>query len=167
MDGHNEDLLFRNKLRDEFSIKYIGICPLHVVNSAFGKVVKSLKESVVNLNGMAIDFHFVKQYAAQREQHTACHEITGVTAKMVEKDVETQWLSLQKVLLRIMEQWKILPEYFIKKVLTPPDFSGTIGGFSTLRYAHIKGPFQIKNIPIVFLHKILKNLLKRLKLMRE
>ena len=66
-----------------------------------------------------------------------------------------------------MEQWKILSEYFIKKVLTSPDFSGTIGGFSTLRYAHIKGSFQIKNIPIVSLHKILKNLLKRLKLMRE
>ena len=37
MEGRNVNLLFQNKLWDEFCM-----CPLHIVNSAFGKAVKFL-----------------------------------------------------------------------------------------------------------------------------
>lgn len=90
MDGANVNLLFQSKFRDELSIRYFNTCPLHIGTSAFGKAVKSLKESVVNLDGMAIDFHFVKYFAAPREQYTTCHEIIIFTAKIVEKHLETQ-----------------------------------------------------------------------------
>ena len=42
MEGRNVNVLFENKLWDEFSIIGIGMCPLHIVNSAFGKAVKFL-----------------------------------------------------------------------------------------------------------------------------
>ena len=58
MDGPNVNLLFKNKLKGEFSIIKVGICPLHIVNNALGKAVKALKESIVDLDQMAIDFHF-------------------------------------------------------------------------------------------------------------
>ena len=90
IDGPNVNLLFQNKLCNEFCIIHVGTCPLHNVNSALGKAVKSLKESVVDLYGMTIDFCFSFKYSAgHSEQYTACHEITGVNAKMLEKHCET------------------------------------------------------------------------------
>jgi hypothetical protein len=58
MYGPNVNLLFKNKLTEEFLIIEVGTCPLHIVNNAFGKAVKALKGSIVDLDEMAIDFHF-------------------------------------------------------------------------------------------------------------
>ena len=44
---------------------------------------------------------------------------------MIEKYCETQWLSLQNVLVKIMEQWENLSEYVLKKVPTLAGFNGT------------------------------------------
>ena len=55
MDDPNLNLLFQNKLRYEFSIIDVGKCILHVVNSAFGKAVNSLRENVADLDKMAFD----------------------------------------------------------------------------------------------------------------
>ena len=53
----------------------------------FGKAFKALKESIVDLGKMAIDFHFFffKYLIAGRKQYTACHEITAVTGRIMEK----------------------------------------------------------------------------------
>ena len=59
MDGSYVNLLFQNKLRHELSIIDIGTWPLYIVNSAFGKANKSLKESVVNLDETTIGFYFI------------------------------------------------------------------------------------------------------------
>ena len=116
MDDPNISLLFKNKLKEEFWIIEEGTCPWHIVNNAFGKAFKALKESVVDLDEMVIDFHFFFKYlAARREQYTTCQEITGVTAKMMKKHCLTRWLTLEKVLLKLMEQWENLSEYFIEK----------------------------------------------------
>ena len=58
MDDPNVNLLFKDKLKEELSITEVGTCPLHNVNNAFGKALKALKESIVDLDKMAIDFHF-------------------------------------------------------------------------------------------------------------
>ena len=109
-----------------------------------------MKESIVDLDEVAIAFHFFFKYsAARREQYTACHEITGVTAKMMEKHCLTQWLILEKVLVRLMEQWENLSEYFLRKVSTLPGFTGSKGISSTARYVRIKGYLQSKKIPVV------------------
>ena len=77
MDGLNVNLLFKIKLNEEFSIIEVGTCPLHIVKNAFEKAVKALKESIVDLDEMVINFHFFffKYFVARREQYTACHEI--------------------------------------------------------------------------------------------
>ena len=79
MDGLNVNLLFKIKLNEEFSIIEVGTCPLHIVKNAFEKAVKALKESIVDLDEMVINFHFffffLKYLVARREQYTACHEI--------------------------------------------------------------------------------------------
>ena len=59
MNGSYVNLLFQNKLRHELSIIDIGACPLYIVNSAFGKANKSLKESVVNSDETTIGFYFL------------------------------------------------------------------------------------------------------------
>ena len=160
MDGPNVNLLFKSKLKEEFPIIEVGTCPLHIVNNGFGKAVEALKESIVDLDEVAIDFHsFYKYSAARREQYTVCHEITGVTAKMMEKHCSTRWLSLEKVLVKLMEQWENLSEYLRKvptlpgftgsKVPTLPGFTGSKGISSTGRYVRIKGYLQSKKIPVV------------------
>ena len=57
LDGPNVNLPFQSKLSDEFSVIDVGTCTLHIVKSAFGKGVKSLRESVVDLDEMAIDLN--------------------------------------------------------------------------------------------------------------
>lgn len=59
MDGSYVNLLFQNKLRHELSVIDIGTCPLYIVNSAFEKANKSLKESAVNLDETTIGFYFI------------------------------------------------------------------------------------------------------------
>ena len=57
----NVNLLFQKKLKEEFSIIEVGTCPLHIVKNVFGKTVKWLKESIVDLDEMAIDFYLFPQ----------------------------------------------------------------------------------------------------------
>ena len=148
VDGPNVNLLFKNKPKEEFSIIEMGTCPLHIVNHAFGKAVQALKESIVDLNEMAIDFNFFFKYsAAMRERYTGYPEITGVTAKLMRKHCSTWWFSLEKVLVKLMEQWENLFEYFLRKDPTLPGFTGSKGIFSTARYACIRGYLQSKKIP--------------------
>ena len=60
------NLAFKNLLIDDLkenhqtTFIYLGTCALHTANNAFGKVVKELSE-IIDLNQMAIDFHFFGQ----------------------------------------------------------------------------------------------------------
>ena len=70
IDGPNVNLLFKNKLKEEFSIIEVGNYPLHIVNNAFGKGVEALMESIVDLDEMAIDFHFFSSIRLLGENST-------------------------------------------------------------------------------------------------
>ena len=74
---------------------------------------------------------------------------------MMEKHCLTQWLSLEKVLVKLTEQWVNLSEYFLKKVATVPTFTGSKDISSTARYVRIKGYLQSKNIPVVITFVVL------------
>ena len=90
---------------------------------------------------------FFKYSAVMRQQYTAYPEITGVTAKLMRKHCSTWWLSMEKVLVKLMEQWENLFEYFVRKDPTLFGFRGSKGIFSTARYACIRGYLQSKKIP--------------------
>ena len=150
MDGPNVNILFENKILKELSIITLGTCCLHIASNGFGKAIRSLKESVVDLDELAIDLHFFFKYSAvRREKYMKCHEITGVVVKMMERHCTTRWLSLEKVLVKISEQWKNLTEYFLEIVPILPGFSGKNGVASTARYIRIISCLQNKNVPVV------------------
>ena len=74
---------------------------------------------------------------------------------MMEKHGLTQWLSLEKVLVKLMEQWENLSEYFLRKSPALPGFTGSKGISSTARYVQIKGYLQSKKISIIFAFVVL------------
>ena len=88
MDDPNLNLLFQNKLRYQFSIIDVGKCILHIINSAFGKAVNSLRESVVDLDKMA--FGLITLLPG--EHNALLNRITGVTAKTKENIVRINGL---------------------------------------------------------------------------
>jgi hypothetical protein len=150
MDGPNVNLLFQTNLLKEVKIVKMGSCPLHTVNTGFGKAVLALKTTVADFDQVAIDFHFFfKHSAARREQFVKCEELTGEVVKMMERHCESRWLSLEKVLVKLYEQWKNLYEYFVNRVPKLPYFTGKKGVGATIRYGRIKSSLLDDNIPIV------------------
>ena len=168
MDGPNVNLSFQNKLLKELTIVTLGTCSLHRAITGFGKAILSIKAIVVDLDEMATDLHFFFKYsAACREQYKNCDDITGVVTKHLERHCETRWLSLEKVLVKINEQWENLKEYFLKKLPTLTGFKGKNGVESTARYTRIKNYPTNKNIPamlgyVVFLAQDFKKFIKPL-----
>ena len=82
-----------------------GGCPLHTVHNSFVKGMTSLKERL-NLDQFVIDLHFFFELsAARREGFKAMSSITDVSVHYLLKHCESSWLSIEKVLVRIIEQF--------------------------------------------------------------
>ena len=54
------------------------------------------------------------QSAARRIEYSQSESITGISSKFMIRYVKTRWLSLEKVLIKVIEQWPNLKEYFLK-----------------------------------------------------
>ena len=67
-----------------------------------------------------------------------------MTTHYVIKHYQTSWLNLVKVLVRIIEQYKNLKEYFLKTLLTLPRFKERNGFNQTNRYQRIKNVLTSK-----------------------
>ena len=118
MHGSNVNIAFKDLLIDdlinnhETKFIYLGTLALHTVNNAFGKLVKTLSE-IVDLDQMAIDFHFFFKYSAgRREDFEKVSEITGVLTQHLNKHGTSRWISLDRVLVTLIEQFNNLKEYF-------------------------------------------------------
>ena len=99
----------------------------------------------VNVDQFAIDLHFFfKLSSARREDYRGVSELTDVTTHYVIKHCQTCWLSLDKVLGRIIEQYENLNEYFLKTLPTLPGFIGKNGVNQTERYQRIKNVWASK-----------------------
>ena len=110
--GPSVNKSFLKKLRKDLQEKHctcfidIGSCPLHIVNNSFAKSINSLK-FVIDLDRFAIDLHFFFSLStARREDFQGMSEITDVHCC-------TRWLSIDKVLVRIIEQYANIKEYFL------------------------------------------------------
>ena len=122
----------------------VGTCSTHVANNAFLEGIKCLKDNV-NVDQFAIDLHFFfKLSSARREDYRGVSELTDVTTHYVIKHCQTCWLSLDKVLGRIIEQYENLNEYFLKTLPTLPGFIGKNGVNQTERYQRIKNVWASK-----------------------
>ena len=155
MDGPNVNIAFKNLLIDdlinnhETKFIYLGTCALHTVNNAFGKLVKTLSE-IVDLDQMAIDFHFFFKYSAgRREDFEKVSEITGVLTQHLNKHCTSRWISLDRVLVKLIEQFNNLKEYFLTSLPKLLGFNGKTGIASTARYKRIKGYLLDENVLIL------------------
>ena len=79
----------------------VGTCSIHMANNTFLKGIICLKDNV-NVDQFAIDLHFFFKL----------------------KPCQTCLLSLDKVLVRIIKQYKNFKEYFLRTILMLPGFKG-------------------------------------------
>ena len=122
----------------------VGTCSIHIANNAFLKGIKCLKDNV-NDDRFAIDLHFFfKPSAARREDYRGVLELTDVTMHYVIKHCQTCWLSLDKVLVRISEQYKNRKVYLLKTLHTLPGFKGKNGVSETELFQKIKNVLTSK-----------------------
>ena len=142
MDGPNVNKSFEKKLatklKNHFSTSFIsmGSCALHTTNNAFGEGIKCLK-AVIDLDQFAIDMHFFFKYSsARREDYAKMEGLTSVVAVYLLRHCSTRWLSIDRVLVRIIEQFDNLYEYFINQVPLLKHFKQDIK--DTARYQRIK-----------------------------
>ena len=118
------------------------MCPLHIVNNSFAKGINSLK-SVIDLDRFAIDLHFFFSLSsARREDFQGMSEITDVTVHYLLTHCCTRWLSIDKVLVRIIEQYDNIKEYFLVFLPKKNEFKGSTGVGSTDRYKRIKAVLE-------------------------
>ena len=152
MDGPNVNRKFERELLEQFEnndiSKFItiGSCALHTVNNAFGKGLKELKAAEIDLDQFAIDLHFfLKLSSARREDFRKMSSITDVTVHYLLRHCQTRWLSIERVLVRIIEQFENIRTYFLVELPKLPGFKGK-GIGSTERYKRINSLLNNKDL---------------------
>ena len=150
IDGPNVNKSFKSKLAEELQKRGathfldVGTCSIHVANKAFLEGIKCLKNNV-NVDQFATDLHFFcKLSAAISEDYRGVSELTDVPTHYVIKYCQTLWLSLDKVLMRIIEQYENLKEYFLITLATLPGFKRKNGVNQTERYQRIRNVLTSK-----------------------
>ena len=72
------------------------------------ELVKGI-DNIVELDQMAFDFHFFIKYSAgRREDFAKISETVGILSRHLEKHCTSRWISLDKVLLELTEQFNSL-----------------------------------------------------------
>ena len=113
----NSLAIFKEKIMD------VGTCSIHIANNAFLEGIECLKDNV-NVDQFVIDLHFFfRLFAARRKGYGGVSELADVTTHYVIKHSQTRWVSLDKVLVRIIEH----NETFLKTLPTLPGFKGKNG----------------------------------------
>ena len=125
---------------------YLGTCVLHTANNALRKLVKRLSE-IVDLHEMAIDFHFFfKSLTDRREDFQDVSNVTGVLTQHLEKHCSSRSIYLDKVLVKLIEQFPNFWNIFLTTLPQLPGFNNKQGISSTARYTASKLPYQSKSV---------------------
>ena len=115
----------------------VGTCPLHIVHNAFRKGVSSLR---FNVGQFALDINFFfKLSAARRAGYQNISEVTDIVAEYGLKHSTTRRVTLRRVLVRLIEQYENLKQYFLVFLPSTSTFKSTVQG--TARYTRIKKSF--------------------------
>ena len=80
----------------------------------------------------------MKYSAVQREDYVNIVSVMEITAHFLLRHCTTRWLSLDRVLVQIIEQYENLKEYFLKTLPKLPGFHVKNGVEQTERYQRIK-----------------------------
>ena len=101
----------------------VGTSPLHIVCNSFQKAITTF------------DFHFdeffcyhffFKLSSGRREDFQDMENITNISVQYALCRVETRWLSMKGVAVRIINQWENLCQYFLKFLPTQKIFKQTV-----------------------------------------
>ena len=140
MDVPNVNLKFQNDLMNHFqetsgeSFLDIDTCTLHKVHTSFKKGVQKLP---VDIDQFAVDLHgFFKLSSARWEDYTKLQDVTEVTSQYILRHSSVRWLTLKFVLVRIIEQWSNLKDYFCNFIPKQKEFKSSIR--ETKRYKNIR-----------------------------
>lgn len=139
MDGPNVNLAFQNLLKTELDAKNktilnIGTCSLHPIHNGFAKCLKKID---FEFDEFPRDiWFFFKLSPARREDYKLASLITELESATFFRHVNSRWLSLKKVLTRILDQWENLVEYFLKFLPAEKNFTREIE--KTDRYKRIR-----------------------------
>ncbi|HBK83112.1 MAG TPA: hypothetical protein DDZ41_05870 [Flavobacterium sp.] len=139
MDGPNINLLFIKNLTKELLennnkfIINISSCALHPVHTGF---IKCLAKIDFDYDSFAHDLLcFFKHSSARRQDFELMSLSTEIETQFMLRHVNSRWLSLGKILSRILHQWSNLKEYFLKFLPKEKNFSREIA--PTDRYKRI------------------------------
>ena len=139
MDGPNvnkkfQSLLLESPYLENTTFLDIGTCPLHIVHNAFRKGVSSLR---FNVDQFALDINFFfKLSASRRAAYQKISEVTDIVAEHALKHSTTRWVTLRRVLVRLIEQYENLKQYFLVFLPFKSTFKSTVQG--TARYTRKK-----------------------------
>ena len=141
MDGPNVNLKFEELLKDSSELENlkttllsIGTCPLHIVHNAFRAGVN---RSNFSIDSFAIDVNFFfKLSAARRADYREVEELTEIMSRFIQKHSSTRWVTLRKICVQILEQYKNLREYFLTFLPKTSSFKAHVQ--KTERYQRIK-----------------------------
>ena len=101
---------------------------------------------------MVIGFHFCFKYSAGgREDFAKVSDTTGILSRHLEKHCTSQWISLDKFLVKLIEQYDNLKEYFLNTLPTLPGFNGKRGITSTARYICIR-EYLTDKLKLILIH---------------
>ena len=111
----------------------IDMCTLHKVHTSFKNGILELP---INIDNFAVNLHgFFKLSSARREDYSCLEDVTEVTAQYVLRHSSARWLTMKYVIVRIIEQWPNLKEYFITFLPKQKEFKQIIK--ETKRYKQI------------------------------
>lgn len=140
MDGPNTNTSFQKMLTKELEKEYetslidVGTCSLHTVHNGFQKGLKKLN---FDFDGFTCELvFFFKRSSARKEDFKMTQLVTEVETEFLSKHVSSRWLSSKKALIRIVEQWQNLKEYFL--VLLPKQKRFAKDVEPTKRYQNIR-----------------------------
>ena len=123
------------QIYDGYGVSFLmlGSCGIHITNNGFRKGVTEFVfdvETIVN----DISFYF-KMSAARRQDYKLMEMFTEIEAKYALKHTIVRWLSLKNPVLRILEQYGNVDEYFLKYLPKQDNFNSKIK--SSPRYKRI------------------------------
>ena len=144
IDGPNVNLKFQKDLKTHFKEscdkEFLDIltCTLQKVHTSFKQGVLQLP---IDIDNFAVNLHgFFKLSRARHEDYSHLEDATEVTAHYVLRHSSVRWLTMKYVLVRIIEQWPNLKEYFITFIPKQKEFKQTIK--ETKRYKQIVEVFE-------------------------
>ena len=133
MDGANVNKKFQRLLLEYSYLEKqlffeVGNCPLYLIR------VSSLRFNVVQF---ALDIYFFfKLSAGRRADFQKISEVTVIVSEYALKHSTTRWETFRRVLVRLIEQYDNLNQYFLVFLPTSPTFNSTVLESKKLKMIH-------------------------------